>query len=235
MMRNMFNSVLDRLTNSYKKTSYSQCGEDLIVDFVLNSLRIEHPTYLDIGAHHPVFLNNTYLFYKKNMHGVCIEPDPDSFVKIRNARPRDICLNIGIGVDKQALADFYILTSRSLNTFSKETAEAYVNEGTQKIERVIRVPLFTVKDIIKTHLKTSPTFISLDTEGLDLQIIQSFDFDQYRPEIFCIETLSYSSTNQELKNTEIIRLMEKAGYLNYADTYINTIFVDREKWINRIA
>lgn len=234
-MRNMFNSMLDRFTNRYKKTSYSQCGEDLIVDFLLYSLKIEHPTYLDIGAHHPVFLNNTYLFYQKKMHGVCIEPDPESFAKIRNARPRDICLNIGIGVDNQDLADFYILTSRSLNTFSKETAEAYVNEGNQKIERVIKVPLFSVNDIIKTHLKTGPSFISLDAGGLDLQIIRSFDFDQSRPEIFCIETLSYSSKNQEVKNTEIISLMERAGYLNYADTYINTIFVDKEKWINRIV
>lgn len=235
MIRELMNSVMEHSPNMYRKISYSQCGEDIIVDFVLNSLNVEHPTFLDIGAHHPVFLNNTYLFYRKNIHGICIEPDPDSFARIRRARPRDICLNVGIGTDNRELADFFILSSRSLNTFSKETADAYVNEGNQKIEHVIKVPLFTVHDIITKYLKTTPTFVSLDAEGYDLEIIRNFNFGRFRPEIFCIETLSYSSKNQEVKNTEILQLMEREGYLNYADTYINTIFVDKDKWTSRIV
>ena len=51
--------------NKFLKNSYSQCGEDLIVEFILNGLKIKHPTYMDIGAHHPFYLSNTALFTQK--------------------------------------------------------------------------------------------------------------------------------------------------------------------------
>ena len=33
-----------------------------------------------------------------------------------------------------------------------------------------------------------------------------------------------------MKDQEIIRFMQDAGYLLYADTFINSIFVDRNIW-----
>ena len=65
------------------KVSYSQSGEDLIVDFIFQALKIDNPTYLDIGAHHPSFINNTFFFYEKGCVGVCVEPDPTLFEKIK--------------------------------------------------------------------------------------------------------------------------------------------------------
>ncbi|MFM6249337.1 MAG: hypothetical protein ACKPEQ_09345, partial [Dolichospermum sp.] len=59
-----------------KHISYSQCGEDLIINFIFNNLGIINPSYLDIGAHHPTYLSNTYSFYRKGCQGVCVEPDP---------------------------------------------------------------------------------------------------------------------------------------------------------------
>jgi len=51
----------------YKK-SYAQCGEDLIVKFIFdNVLKINKPTFIDIGANHPYIGNNTFLFYKNGV------------------------------------------------------------------------------------------------------------------------------------------------------------------------
>lgn len=49
-------------SKKYNK-SYSQCGEDLLILCALKTLKIAKPTYLDIGTNHPIFKNNTYLFY----------------------------------------------------------------------------------------------------------------------------------------------------------------------------
>ena len=47
-----------------RKTSYSQCGEDLLVALVLQLIRGSRPKkYLDIGANHPLNLSNTALLY----------------------------------------------------------------------------------------------------------------------------------------------------------------------------
>ena len=212
--------------------SYSQCGEDMIVNFIFNALKIKEPSYLDIGAHHPTFLSNTAYFYDNGLSGVCIEPDPTLFEVIKSYRHRDVCLNIGIGLSEQAEADFYIMSSKSLNTFSKEEAES-LSTTSQKIAGIIKIPLVPIDEIIKKYFDHCPSFVSLDVEGLELEILETFDFNQYRPVVFCIETLTYSENNTEQKESHIIEFMNSHGYMNYADTYINTIFVDKDQWINR--
>lgn len=215
------------------KISYSQCGEDLIVDFLLQAMRIRKPTYLDIGAHHPTYISNTFLFYEKGCSGVCIEPDPTLMRHIKKVRKNDICLNVGVGVGAEEKAKFYLLTSRTLNTFSLEEATRYQTYGGQKIEEVIDVPLVPINKVISDYFSPCPNFVSLDVEGMDYEIIKSFDFSKYRPEVFCIETLTYTEDKTERKIVEIIDYMKSRDYVPFADTYINTIFVDSSAWSRR--
>lgn len=189
--------------------------------------------YLDIGAHHPFHLSNTALFYEKGFNGVCIEPDPILFKKIQKYRKRDICLNIGVGLEEREIeADFFIMSSRTLNTFSREQAIEYEAYGNQKIEEVRKISLQHINCILK-QFSRKPNFVSLDVEGMDYKILKTFDFKRYRPEVFCLETLTYTEDQTERKITEIIDLMDYNGYMVYADTYINTIFVDELVWKNR--
>ena len=146
-------------STEYKKT-YSQAGEDIIVSGALKAMKIDNVRYLDIGAHHPSYLSNTYLFYKNGGSGVCIEPDPYLFKNIQKKRPKDICLNIGIGVNTESEADFYIMSARTLNTFSKSEAEKVSRETKYKIESKIKVPLKPVNEIIGEYFETTPNFSS---------------------------------------------------------------------------
>ncbi|MEE3715450.1 FkbM family methyltransferase [Tumidithrix elongata RA019] len=217
-----------------QKVSYAQCGEDLIVDFLFScELKKSNFTYLDIGSYHPTQLSNTYLFYQKGCRGVCVEPDPTLFNEIKKLREEDICLNVGIGVDRNTQADFYIMTARTLNTFSKVEAERYASFGSFKIEEVIQVPLININELIHQHFPNCPNFISIDIEGLDFEVLKTFDFSRFRPEVFCVETKTYAEDKTERKLYEIIELMNSKGYFVYADTYINSIFVDKEAWKNR--
>ena len=213
---------------------FAQCGEDIIIDNILEgSFRISRPTYLDVGAHHATFLSNTYFFYKKGGRGVCVEADPILCAEIKKQRPRDVCLNIGVGVTEETNADFFIMTSKTLNTFSKQEAERYQSYGNQKIETVIKVPLVSINRVIAENFDVCPNFISLDVEGLDDAIIRSFNFELFRPEVFCIETLAYAEDKSETKITEIIEIMTAKNYFVYADTFLNTIFIDKTAWSKR--
>lgn len=211
--------------------SYAQSGEDRIISFIFDWIQVKSPTYLDVGAHHPTWLSNTYLFYKNGSTGVCVEPDPTLFTKIKKMRKRDVCLNVGISFDSQKVADFYVMTSRSLNTFSREDAlrcQETQNFGIQKIEEVIQVPLFTINNVMKEHLPSGVNLVSIDVEGLDFEILKSFDFEKYQPEVFCIETLRYVEDGTLQKNYELIQYMEEKNYFVYGDTYINSIFVSKK-------
>lgn len=215
--------------NDYSK-SYAQSGEDLIIKFALSELKINKPTYLDIGAHHPWYLSNTALFYKEGCRGVLIEPDPELFSYIEKFRAEDTCLNAGIGVGKEETADFFIMSSRTLNTFSKQDAERYTESGNQRIEKIISLPLLNINKVIEKYFNAAPDLVSLDTEGFDLFILQSLDLNKYRPKVFCIETLTYTENKTEEKVKPVIDFMLSNNYMIYGDTYINTIFVDIISW-----
>jgi FkbM family methyltransferase len=227
--------TLRRLNQNYsanRKTSYSQCGEDLILAQLFLMLGIDDVVYLDIGAHHPTYLSNTYLFYERGAHGVCVEPDPVLFEAFTRKRPRDVNLNCGVGIVPGA-ADFFLMSTATLNTFSAAEAERYQSYGNQRIVKTIKVELRTVNDIIAASFEKCPNLVSLDVEGLDYEILKSFDFAHYRPAVFCLETLTYTEDKSERKLTEIIELMHAKGYITFADTYINTIFVDHTVWKKR--
>ena len=52
-----------------RRASYAEQGEDLILAKMVERLRIERPTFIDIGAYHPVDANNTYLLYERGIRG----------------------------------------------------------------------------------------------------------------------------------------------------------------------
>jgi FkbM family methyltransferase len=231
-MKLLFKNGLRAVEKKFRKASYSQCGEDLIIDFILRSLKVKSPIYLDIGAFHSINLNNTYLFYKRGCRGVNIEPDPDLFSELRKMRPNDICLNCGCS-DFIGDAEFFVLNPRTLNTFSEEEANRYINEESAKLIKKIHVPVVTIANIFDQYFEKTPDIVSIDVEGLETIILKSLDFKIHRPKVFCIETVAYKNTGGPIKNQDVIELLKSFGYIVWGDTYINTIFVDSDAWENR--
>ena len=217
------------LNKKFGKISYSQCGEDLIMAFLLEQIGITNVVYLDIGAHHPYLFSNTYYFYKRGDRGICVEPDVSLYKEIDKRRPRDVSINSGVGASNTKMT-LFIFEPSTLNTFSKSERDRYSKIGHKQVSEQ-SVPIYTIdKILIKSNMsKDDVNLVSLDVEGMDLEILKSINFNKFRPEIFCVETLEYTN-KQPRKLKSIIRLMEKNGYYSYADTYINTIFVDKQKF-----
>jgi FkbM family methyltransferase len=224
---NFFRRFYKKLTGITYNISYAQTGEDIIVDFLVNAKGIKQFTYLDIGANHPVHFNNTYKFYKAGYKGVCIEPDPDVFALLKKKRPADTCLNIGIAANASESRDFYIMNDPVLNTFSKVDAEELEKNKQGKIIKVVKASLKTVEQVINENFSgLSPVFVNIDVEGLDEEILKTFPFHKYRPKIFCVETVHYTDDASSEKRTQIFDLLEAQQYRPFADTYLNTIFID---------
>lgn len=212
---------------SESRASYSQCGEDMIVAFLLDALGIKCPTYVDAGTHDPIKLNNTYHFYERGFSGICIEPNPECCKSIAAARPRDHVVNVGIGMGAESINDFYVLQPSTLSTFNKKDAEELNQANRAKIERVVRIRMQHLWDVISGLTDKVPDYVSLDVEGLNAEIVASLDFTRIRPTVLCLETLDFTSGQ---KIQPIFTTMSRAGYIIYADTYINTVFVEAATW-----
>lgn len=210
-----------------KRTHYSQMGEDIIIESIFRKMKKYDFSYIDIGANDPIIFSNTYYFYKKyKVKGCLIEPDSVLCKKLKKKRTRDICLNVGLGSKCDNL-DFYVFDCDPLNTFSKEEAEKIKSYGTYHLKKIEKVKVIKFNDVVKKYFNDkTPELISLDTEGVEMDILRSIDFDKYRPVIFCIETWDYNEKTGGSKDLEIIDFMTKKGYEIYADTHLNTIFLD---------
>lgn len=209
--------------------SYSQCGEDLIIQYIFNLRGINIPTYLDIGANHPYALSNTALFYMKGSRGINIEANPLLINNFNFYRPEDINLNIGIS-DNCYVLDFYVMSDDTLSTFSKLECDKLMSLG-KKLARVDRIKLMTINDVLVRYCNgVFPDFLSLDVEGLDLQILKSINFDASAPKIICVEAAEYSPIGAGKRRSELIDFLISKGYFEYANTNLNAIMVKNDFW-----
>lgn len=211
--------------------SFSQAGEDCCIDFLLQQLHITKPSYLELGVCNPITGSNTYLFYKRGASGVLVEADKTQIDVIKKHRPNDKIINVGISSSGRIDADFYVFELQGYNTFVKEEALHREKNSPYKITRVDKVKLESINSILADNFKSYPDLLSIDIEGLDLEVLRSLDHIKYPIPVICAETCTFSETHIKPKNKLIENLMQSKGYLVYADTYVNTIFVN-EKWFN---
>ena len=200
----------------------SQCGEDLIIESLLPFKK--NGFYVDVGANHPIKYNNTFLFHNKGWNGINIEPNPSRISLFKWLRRRDINLNIGIGQEKSEM-DFYVFKESTLSTFDKNSADEFKKIG-HDIKKIIKIAVFSLKDILMKYAdKKEIDLMTIDTEGFDMEVLKSNDWNKFRPKFIILETLEYRENNTGKKlNDTFDPFMENVGYKKIADTYINTIY-----------
>lgn len=226
-VRDLLRPTYPDASRPWLQGSFSQAGEDRIVRFLFDMIGVERPTYLDIGAYHPFHMSNTALFYIGGSRGVCVDADPDAVAALRVHRPRDLNLNVGVGVEPGELT-FYRMSTPTLNTFDKAVAEQAAGGGTHSIEGTLSVRVRTVQDIL-TEIDGCPDFLSLDVEGLDLDIVRTVPSWPGRPKVLCVETVTCAGDRSQARKTgEIASVLDRFGYEQHADTWVNGIFIDRD-------
>lgn len=212
------------------KTSYSQCGEDLIIDYVFTLRGIHQPSYIDIGANHPYHLSNTALFYAKGCKGINIEANPFLITEFEKQRKKDVNINIGIGPEGGE-GSFYIIDDHTLSTFSEKEANNVAALGRHKIKEIRKISLTTIESILTKYCNgLFPDFLSIDVEGLDLEVLQSIDFDKHAPKIICVEAAEYSAIGAGARRSDLIDFLISKNYFEYANTNLNAIMVRRDFW-----
>lgn len=206
------------------KRSHSGTGEDLVIDQILGNKK--EGFYIDVGAYDPNRLSNTKRFYLRGWKGINIEPDYNNYKKFTSSRKRDINLNIGIGEQKKNSIFFKFFPS-TLSTFSPYSANQYIKEGFQLVE-TINIEVVTLKSIFTTYcINKIVDFITIDTEGSELEILQSNDWKKFRPRVICIEAILPSGKKTK-RDTKIEKFLLSKGYKKYLEITINIIFYDKE-------
>mgnify|MGYP002627327101 CR=1 FL=1 len=161
--------------NNFK--SYSQDLEDFILYCILYD--IENGFYIDVGANDPDIISVTKAFYLKGWYGINIEPLQDKYLKLIKARERDINLNCGAGKIKDKLI-FYIQGAGT--TADKRYGNIRTKNQTIEVHRM--------SNICKKYVPKNEIiqFCKIDVEGGEKNVLLGYDFKNYRPKVFCIES-----------------------------------------------
>ena len=191
--------------------SYSQDGEDIVLYSFFEGKKKYKGIYVDIGAHHPVRFSNTYFFYKRGWRGINIDPTPNSMTPFNFLRRRDINLEIGIGKESGSLT-FFCFNEPALNTFDEQIAKQRNQIDSYRITKTIAINIEPLKNILQRHIPIGSNidFFSIDVEGLDLEVLASNDWDNYKPNYILVEDVDFHCS--DANKSSIFNFLHKKGY-----------------------
>ena len=221
--------MLEALKKIFRKTpkaasrSFSQDGEDMIIRSLYEEKYNYTGFYIDIGALHPFRFSNTMYFYERGWRGINIEPTPTAIDLFNKFRPEDINLNIGVGKEYEELT-FHCFNEPALNSFSTELSAQRDGEKSYFITERIPIKVYPLDEILDTHVPAGRhiDFMSIDVEGLDLQVLQSNNWEKFRPDYLLVEDILDDMDN--LNNSEIYRFVTQRDYKLVAKTIRTLIF-----------
>lgn len=160
--------------------SYAQHGEDFLLVNLFRQMKIEKPTYLDLGAHHPIEINNTFMLYERGSNGVLVDANPWFAELCEITRPRDIVLCCGVGPEAGQKPFYMVNNQGATNSFVRPIKET--------IEKEITLNVRTINEIVAEHCGgVYPDLLHTDIEGLDFEVLKSADFSKSKPKVICTE------------------------------------------------
>jgi len=200
--------------------SFAQEGEDLVLRRHLEDRRSGF--YVDVGAHHPRRFSNTLHFYERGWRGINIEPSPDAFALFNRARPRDVNLSLGVS-ERPGRLTYYVFSDPALNTFDESLKKDREAHTPYRVGGTTKIAVDRLESILEKHLPQGQRidFMSIDVEGLDLQVLRSNDWQRFRPEFVLVEALDFRL--EQAAGHPIHLFMHEIGYELVAKT-LNTLF-----------
>jgi len=212
--------------------SYAQFEEDLIIyNLLKDEVKDNEKYYVDIGANDPICDSVTKNFYLNGWKGINVEPIPTLHEKLKKDRPQDENLCCGVS-NKNGNLNFYeCIKVPGNSTFNKNVFEKLSSQGLNFKEQI--VPIKTLTDIYKesSFFNKEIPFCKIDVEGLEKEVIDGIDFDEFHPWLFVIESTFPNTNNPTFSTWEKILLngSENIKYVFALQEGINRYYIRSDK------
>jgi FkbM family methyltransferase len=174
---------------------YSQFEQD---KFIYNKYFVNKSKgyFVDIGAHDGITFSNSKFFEELGWDGVCIEPNPKVFDMLLSNR-KCKCIKKAI-TNNKGISQFFQITdgpdmlSGLVGEFT-DNAIARIHHELESFSEsfdYIDVECDLFENIIQNN---KIDFLSLDTEGNELKILQTIDFNKFDIDVITIENNDYDN------------------------------------------
>lgn len=194
--------------------------EDIILYHVLKDE--DDFFYIDIGSNDPIIHSVTKMLYDlKHARGINIDPIPELINKTKDIRPEDISICACVG-EKEGIGEIYYQGERT--SFVSENTAYYYNEPTNSLQ----MDIVTLKKICYDNVcGRTISFLKIDVEGFEKEVLLGADFNLYRPWIIIIE---YTEPGTRIDKSGDWKHILKNNNYHLAYTYgVNQYYVADEK------
>jgi hypothetical protein len=204
------------------RSSYSQWGEDT---WLMSHFGGRRGIYLDIGAGNPTNLSNTYLAYRCGWSGIAVDPCLPNVNLARFLRRRDLWIQ-GLVSSVREPVRFFELDPSFYSTTDPTVRDVRLEQGAYEVRITDMLPI-RVSDLPFQALPDSIAYATIDVEGHELQVLESFDWARQLPPVIIVELwddsagLGSAADCREFLNSKGYRVEEVLGPDNH-------VFVHRE-------
>jgi FkbM family methyltransferase len=160
-----------------------------------------------------------YFKDKKNWRGINIDVSKFSIDLFNFLRPEDINVNVAISNKNSKIKVYYQKELSQLTTTVKDHADKFF-QGNIKEKIIESKTLNSLLDDTKYKNKKID-FLNIDVEGADLDVLNSLNFEIYRPELICIEIIE-----KNIENSLIYKLLKKNNYIKIWSGAVSHLFKD---------
>lgn len=205
------------ISPSKPKKSYSQYAEDLIIQSYF-SRKLKNGRYVDIGCHHPRRGSNTYGLYRKGWSGILIDLEKTKVLANQLSRRRDKVILAAVS-DTEEWMEIFSDKSYSTNTTIKK------NQDSTNKQSIGHIKTQTLTNILnQENFQKKFELLSIDVEGVDLQVLKGLDLKCYQPKIICIENWNSKDGVLAILSSEIHQYLNDQSYELVAFTGLSTIY-----------
>lgn len=179
---------------------------------------------IDIGTGVGTERSNTYYFEKKYWRCLCIEPNPKLYTHMRMYRR--LAMNIACSSYDKKEVSFYVY---DINDGNQEAISSLIvdqrlveshKEMINKIDE-IKVEVKKLDTVLSRINLEKIDFLSIDTEGTELEVLRGFDINRWKPKLLVIEN--------NFNENKVSEYLESFGYIFSQRVGVNDFFVKSEE------
>lgn len=206
------------ILNAQNPVFYSQYGQDKFV-YETFFKGEKQGIFVDIGAYDGITFSNSYFFEKElGWSGICVEPIPKFFKKLSQLRECHCIRGCISNENKKASFVHVAATENTPENYHLDMLsglqDTYDPQHIARIQQevqdyhgkteVLAINCFTLERLLAEKGIDHINYLSIDTEGNELEILQSIDFAKIAIDVLTVED-NYGGSG-------LVSFMEKRGF-----------------------
>ena len=169
-----------------------------------------HGFFVEVGANEPKSDSLTYFLEQQGWNGILIEPNPNLCRALREQRPRSqvfetaVCAPADVGE-----ADLHLSPGGGGHSAIRPEPGVELGGG------CIRVAMKTLDQVLEEGHANEIDFISLDVEGMEIDVLRGFDLGRWKPGLILIEDFFDNHEKHRCLKSLGYKLIRRTGYNNW--------------------